>query len=97
MERLTKKDNKGKYYIVALELGIGGKQVNPITNWIEDCEERNYGNPIDKLGKLEDLMEKYEINSIEALEEIIKDYDDMAKDIVEMGLGVKMEFKGKSE
>ncbi len=50
-----------------------------------------------KLGKLEDLMEKYEIDSIEALEEIIKDYDDMAKDIVEMGLGVKVDLKDKSE
>lgn len=27
----------------------------------------------DKLGQLEDLMEKYEINSIEALEELIKE------------------------
>lgn len=52
---------------------------------------------IDKLGKLEDLMEKYEIESVEALEEIIKDYDDMAKSIVEMGLGVKVEIKDKSE
>lgn len=52
---------------------------------------------IHKLGKLEDLMEKYEINSVEALEEIIKDYDDMAKSIVEMGLGVKVEIKDKSE
>ena len=46
-----------------------------------------------KLGKLEDLMEKYEIKSIDELEEIIKDYDDMAKTIVEMGLGVKVEIK----
>lgn len=52
---------------------------------------------IDKLGQLEDLMEKYEINSVKALEELIKDYDDMAKSIVEMGLGVKVEIKGKSE
>lgn len=47
-----------------------------------------------KLGKIEDLMEKYEIESVEKLEEIIKDYDEMAKDIVEMGLGVKVDFKG---
>ena len=97
MERLTKKDKKGRYYTVAEEIRIASKQVNPITSWIEDCENRNYGNPINKLGRIEDLMEKYEINSIEALEEIIKDYDDMAKDIVEMGLGVKMEFKDKNE
>ena len=50
-----------------------------------------------KLGTLEDLMEKYEIESVEKLEEIIKDYDEMAKDIVEMGLGVKVDFKDKSE
>jgi hypothetical protein len=50
-----------------------------------------------KLGKIEDLMEKYEIDSIEALEEIIKYYDHMAKSIVEMELGVKVEIKGKSE
>lgn len=48
---------------------------------------------IQKLGKLEDLMENYEIESVEALEEIIKDYDDMAKCIVEMGLGVKVYLK----
>lgn len=46
-----------------------------------------------KLGKLEDIMEKYEINSIEELEEILKDYDDMAKDVVQMGLGAKVEIK----
>ena len=48
---------------------------------------------VEKLGQLEDIMEKYEIESIEALEEILKDYDAMAKDIVEMGLGVKVELK----
>ena len=47
-----------------------------------------------KLGKLEDIMEKYEIESLEELEELIKDYDDMAKSIVEMGLGIKVEIKG---
>lgn len=51
----------------------------------------------DKLGKLEDIMEKYEIESLEELEELIKDYDDMAKSIVEMGLGIKVEIKDKSE
>lgn len=58
MERLTKKDKRGKYYTVAQELGISDKQVNPITSWIEDCEERNFGNPINKLGRLEDLEEE---------------------------------------
>ena len=57
MDRLTKKDRNGKYYTVASEMGLCGKDVNPITNWIEDLEERNFGKPIDKLGKLEDLLE----------------------------------------
>ena len=56
----------------------------PINMWIA-C--------INKLGKIEDIMEKYEINSIEELEEILKDYDDMAKDIVEMATGRKVDIK----
>ena len=40
----------------------------------------------DKLGQLEDLMEKYEINTIEDLEKILADYDDMALAVVKMGL-----------
>ena len=39
------------------------------------------------------LLAKYDIESLEQLEEILKDYDDMAKDIVEMGLGAKVEIK----
>ena len=81
MERLTEKWEYNKKHSYTY------KGLNP--SMYEDIT--------DKLGRIEDLMEKYEINSIEALEEIIKDYDDMAKDIVEMGLGVKMEFKDKSE
>ena len=61
--------------------------------------ERGYcfiqeGQLVQKLGKLEDIMEKYEIENLEELEELIKDYDDMAKSIVEMGLGIKVEIKG---
>lgn len=73
--RLTKLDKQGNYYTVARELGLCGKVINPITNWIEDCEERNYGKPIDKLGLIEDLMEKYGIPNIEYLESCIKDHD----------------------
>lgn len=40
------------------------------------------------VGKFEDIMEKYEINSIEELEEILKDYDKMAKDVVEMAIAI---------
>ena len=77
MIRLTEKDRHIRF--------IGFKQRNAGEQKIADIYE--------KLGKLEDIMEKYEINSIEALEELIIDYDDMAKDIVEMGLGVKVEIK----
>ena len=51
------------------------------------------GQILNKLGQFEDLMEKYEIKSIEELEEILKDYDDMAKDIVEMATGRKVDIK----
>lgn len=61
---------------------------------IEDYVNADLTLAIDKLGKLEDIMEKYEIESLEELEELIKDYDDMAKSIVEMGLGIKVEIKG---
>lgn len=56
MNRLTSKDRHIRF--------IGFKQRNAGEQKIADIYE--------KLGKLEDLMEKYEINSIEALEEIIK-------------------------
>ena len=65
------------------------KNINP--NYVASKEELMY----EKLGKLEDIMEKYEIESLEELEELIKDYDDMAKSIVEMGLGIKVEIKGQ--
>ena len=57
---------------------------------------------LNKLGKLEDLMEKYELNSIEELEEIIKDYDDMCKDMVEFGFkkfgyDIELEKEDKTE
>lgn len=48
---------------------------------------------LEQLKKYDCLMEKYEINSIEELEEILKDYDDMAKDIVEMATGRKVDIK----
>lgn len=52
----------------------------------------------EKLGKLEDLMAKYEIETPEALEEILKDYDDMAKAIVEFGIGTPIRVReDKSE
>ena len=47
-----------------------------------------------RLEAIDNLMKKYEIEDIEDLEVILADYDDMAKDIVEMGLGVKVILKG---
>jgi len=79
MNRLTEKRKK--------TLITGNEEI------IEYRLVRSYDSCINKLGKIEDLMEKYEIKSIEELEEIIKDYDDMAKDIVEMSTGAKVEFK----
>lgn len=84
MSRLTEEIWKGKYTYAGKD-----KSTKEYDLWVDEA--------IQKLGKLEDLMEKYEINSIKALEEIIKDYDDMAKSIVEMGLGVKVEIEDKSE
>ncbi len=80
MDRITTKLENGFYYLKPKALIYG---------------EENGIRLVQIVGNIEDLMEKYEITSFEALEEIIKDYDEMAKDIVEMGLGVKVEFKEK--
>ena len=57
MIRLTSKDRHIRF--------IGFKQRN--------AGEQKIADIYDKLGQLEDLMEKYEINSIEALEETLKE------------------------
>ena len=79
--------------------------MNRLTEYRKDLKRYEYkqdekgycfiqeGQIVNKLGKLEDLIEKYEINSIEELEEILKDYDEMAKDVVEMATGRKVEIK----
>ncbi len=79
MERLTEKGRR---------IRIVGTNINMPTEAIK-IEARRYN----KLAELEDIMEKYEINSLQGLEAILKDYDDMAKDVVEMALGVKVEVK----
>lgn len=86
MSRMTYKDSKYNKYFLNY----------PTTKGIVDMEAefRFQDKCNNKLGQIEDLMEKYEIESVEKLEEILKDYDEMAKDIVEMGLGVKVDFKG---
>ena len=62
MDRLAKKDQYGKYYVVDEIISlIGGGKVNPIRFWIEGNENRAYGEPINRLGQLEeekDLLEK---------------------------------------
>jgi len=77
MNRITEKD--GKFYKL--------KPENEVYGW------ENGIRLVQIVGEFEDLMEKYKIESINELEEILKDYDDMAKDIVEMGLGVKVEVE----
>lgn len=81
MSRLTEKLAIEGQYRLECYISSGGKYIAINT------ELSN------KLGKIEDLMEKYEIESVEDLEKILADYDDMAKAIVEMGLGVKVDFK----
>ena len=48
---------------------------------------------IQELDKFKALLNKYEIKDIKALEELINDYDDMAKALVEHVLGVNIEVK----
>ena len=48
---------------------------------------------IEELDKFKALLNKYEIKDIKALEEIIKDYDDMAKSLIQYALGIEVEVK----
>ena len=64
MSRMTGKDDKGRYYTVEEKILIfrtEDEPVNPTTTWIVGNENRRYGSPIDKLGTLEDLEEKYDL------------------------------------
>ena len=58
MSRLTNKDDRGRYYTVEEKILIANEPVNPTTTWIVHNENRRYGSPIEKLGKLEDLEEQ---------------------------------------
>ena len=55
---------------------------------IEDIEQA-----IEELDKFKTLLNKYEIKDIQALEELIKDYDDMAKSLIQYALGIEVEVK----
>lgn len=48
---------------------------------------------IQELDKFKALLNKYEIKDIKALEELIKDYDDMAKALIQYTLGIEVEVK----
>lgn len=48
---------------------------------------------LEELDKFKALLNKYEIKDIEALEELIKDYDDMAKSLIQYALGIEVEVK----
>ena len=62
-ERLTEKDKYGNNAIFQKKFTIAKDKNNDI---------RVYGKAIDKLAQLEDIMEKYGIESFELLEHIIK-------------------------
>ena len=48
---------------------------------------------IQELDKFKALLNKYEIKDIETLEELINDYDDMAKSLIQYALGIEVEVK----
>lgn len=48
---------------------------------------------IEELDKFKALLNKYEIKDIKALEELITDYDDMAKALIQYTLGIEVEVK----
>ena len=48
---------------------------------------------LEELDKFKALLNKYEIKDIKALEELINDYDDMAKALIQYTLGIEIEVK----
>lgn len=48
---------------------------------------------LQELDKFKALLNKYEIKDIKALEELINDYDDMAKSLIQYALGIEVEVK----
>ena len=57
-DRLTGQEENGKYYTVEEKILIANEPVNPTRTWIVHNENRRYGSPMDKLGKLEDIYEE---------------------------------------
>lgn len=48
---------------------------------------------LEELDNFKALLNKYEIKDIKALEELINDYDDMAKSLIQYALGIEVEVK----
>lgn len=74
--RLTKKHETDNYYFPAfgkLE-GMGD----------QECSMRVDNAIWNKLGQLEDLMEKYEFETIEDLEKTVVDFDNCCQDLINM-------------
>ncbi len=81
MDRLTEKLAIEGQYRLECEITSGGKYVALNTKLSN------------KLGKIEDLMEKHKIENVEKLEEILNFYDEIEKHIVEDGLVVEEEIE----
>jgi hypothetical protein len=56
------------------------------TNYLPKIQKVSLAQLTDKLGKLEDLLEKYNIDSIEELETLIKCYQRIEKDNLELNI-----------
>lgn len=85
MERLTTKNNFGINQIKQNECDF-------TTATDKNGIHKVYGEPIDKLAKLEDLMELYHCNSIDDLKTMLKNWDKLKEFIT--GLYAKAEYGG---
>ena len=86
MNRLTKENTKEQAEASLFKYGFTNQiTIDGECNTNESLDTlRNIAN---KLGQLEDLMEKYEIETIEDLEKIVSDFDSCCQDLVNiMGL-----------
>jgi hypothetical protein len=84
MKRLTGKDKNGKYYIVEEKYCMCTEKINPIRKWVVDNEIRGYGKPIDRLGKIEDLLDQYNIKDLKELDKLLTmatSYEELSKQL----------------
>ena len=61
--------------------------------WLFKKQYNSIKQAIQELDKFKALLNKYEIKDIKALEELINDYDDMAKSLIQYALGIEVEVK----